>query len=111
MGRWAVYRFCLLYTSCGIDRAKPYHGDATILNPAFGLGSFDRVLCDVPCSGLGVIGKKPDIRFKTLENLSSLVALQQKILQNAARYLAQNGRLVYSTSVSYTHLPLSVPSW
>ena len=52
------------FDRCGIERAKPYHGDATILNPAFGLGSFDRVLCDVPCSGLGVIGKKPDIREK-----------------------------------------------
>ena len=57
------------FDRCGIDRAKPYHGDATILNPAFRLGSFDRVLCDVPCSGLGVIGKKPDIREKTLDGM------------------------------------------
>ena len=69
----------------------------TILNPAFGLGSFDRVLCDVPCSGLGVIGKKPDIREKTLDGIENLLLTQQKILQNGAKYLAPNGRLVYST--------------
>ena len=85
------------FDRCGIERAKPYHGDATILNPAFGLGSFDRVLCDVPCSGLGVIGKKPDIREKTLDGIENLLLTQQKILQNGADSLAENGRLVYST--------------
>lgn len=87
----------------GIERAKPYLGDATILNPAFGLGSFDRVLCDVPCSGLGVIGKKPDIREKTLDGIENLLLTQQKILQNGAKYLAPNGRLVYSTCTVNHH--------
>lgn len=91
------------FDRCGIDRAKPYHGDATILNPAFGLGSFDRVLCDVPCSGLGVIGKKPDIREKTLDGIENLLLTQQKILQNGAKYLAPNGRLVYSTCTVNHH--------
>ncbi len=58
---------------------------------------FDAVLCDAPCSGLGVIGKKPDIRYKGLQNREALYNLQQSILQNAAKALAQNGRLVYST--------------
>ena len=91
------------FDRCGIDRAKPYHGDATILNSAFGLGSFDRVLCDVPCSGLGVIGKKPDIREKTLDGIENLLLTQQKILQNGAKYLAPNGRLVYSTCTVNHH--------
>lgn len=91
------------FDRCGIDRAKPYHGDATILNPSFGLGSFDRVLCDVPCSGLGVIGKKPDIREKTLDGIENLLLTQQKILQNGAKYLAPNGRLVYSTCTVNHH--------
>ena len=91
------------FDRCGIERAKPYHGDATILNPAFGLGSFDRVLCDVPCSGLGVIGKKPDIREKTLDGIENLLLTQQKILQNGAKYLAPNGRLVYSTCTVNHH--------
>ena len=91
------------FDRCGIERAKPYLGDATILNPAFGLGSFDRVLCDVPCSGLGVIGKKPDIREKTLDGIENLLLTQQKILQNGAKYLAPNGRLVYSTCTVNHH--------
>ena len=58
---------------------------------------FDRVLCDVPCSGLGVIAKKPDIRYKDLDGIENLLDTQQKILQNGADSLAENGRLVYST--------------
>ncbi len=56
----------------------------------------DRVLCDVPCSGLGIIRKKPDIRYKDLTNFS-LMDTQQKILQNGLSYLKSGGRLVYST--------------
>ena len=55
------------------------------------------MLCDVPCSGLGILGKKPDIRYKQLDDLQSLCALQYKILENAAKYLNKNGVLVYST--------------
>lgn len=55
------------------------------------------MLCDVPCSGLGVIAKKPDIRYKDLDGMENLCAIQQKILQNGADSLAENGRLVYST--------------
>ena len=51
----------------------------------------------MPCSGLGVIAKKPDIRYKDLEGMENLCAIQQKILQNGADALAENGRLVYST--------------
>ena len=54
-------------------------------------------MCDVPCSGLGVIGKKPDIRYKDLAGLDELCVLQKKILQNGSKYLAEKGRLVYST--------------
>ena len=55
------------------------------------------MLCDVPCTGLGVIAKKPDIRYKDLGGIENLLAAQQKILQNGADSLAENGRLVYST--------------
>lgn len=81
---------------CGLTCARPFHGDAAIPNPAFEEG-FDRVLCDVPCSGLGVIGKKPDIREKTLDGLDALLDIQQKILCSGARSLRPGGRLVYST--------------
>lgn len=61
------------------------------------LAGADRILADVPCSGLGILAKKPDIRYKTLETLPELEALQQRILENAARTLRPGGRLVYST--------------
>jgi 16S rRNA (cytosine967-C5)-methyltransferase len=69
--------------------------DATVHNPQLGLA--DRVLCDVPCAGLGVIRRKPEIRRKTAEEVAALPAIQQRILNNAANYLRPGGILVYST--------------
>ncbi len=62
-----------------------------------GLPMADRILCDVPCSGFGVTGKKPEIRYKDEAEIASLPSLQLEILQNSARYLKVGGRLVYST--------------
>ncbi len=59
--------------------------------------SFDLVLTDVPCSGLGVIRKKPEIRYKTKEQLASLPSAQLRILEGGARCLRPGGVLVYST--------------
>ena len=59
--------------------------------------SADVVLCDVPCSGLGIIRKKPEIRYKDLNEIEQLPALQQKILKNCAQYVRPGGTLVYST--------------
>lgn len=73
---------------------KPTVNDATIFNAD--LGSYDRVLCDVPCSGLGVIGKKPEIRYKKIEP-DALFSLQYKILETSSQYLKSGGILVYST--------------
>jgi 16S rRNA (cytosine967-C5)-methyltransferase len=68
------------------------------LNPDEALfGKADRVLCDVPCSGLGVMAKKPDIRYKSLNGVKELAELQYSILQNSAQYLKPQGILVYST--------------
>ena len=61
------------------------------------VGAFDRVLCDLPCSGLGVMAKKPDLRSKKEEDVSRLPAIQLRILQNAADYLRPGGRMVFST--------------
>ena len=60
-------------------------------------GAADRVLCDVPCSGLGVIGKKPEIRYKSLSDFARLPEIQYAILENCARYVKPGGVLVYST--------------
>lgn len=57
----------------------------------------DRVLCDVPCSGLGVIRRKPEIKYKPLEAFAGLPDIQYAILENAATYLRPGGTLVYAT--------------
>lgn len=61
------------------------------------LGTADRVLCDVPCSGLGIIRRKPEIKYKLQEEIAGLPETQYEILKNASRYVKQGGRLVYST--------------
>ncbi len=60
-------------------------------------GKADRVLCDVPCSGLGVIAKKPEIRYKDLSEIKKLPEIQYSILESSAKYLGRGGSLVYST--------------
>lgn len=58
----------------------------------------DIVLADVPCSGLGVIGRKPDIKFKmNLESMEALIPLQRKILTNVKNYVKPGGVLMFST--------------
>lgn len=61
------------------------------------LESFDAVLCDVPCSGLGIIRKKPDIRYKDPARLAGLPEVQSGILENASRYVKPGGTLLYAT--------------
>ena len=79
----------------GLSCVEAAAGDATVFDPALGLA--DRVLCDVPCSGLGILRQKPEIRWKDPEELKALPALQLSILENGARYVKNGGRLVYST--------------
>ena len=61
------------------------------------LDSFDLVIADVPCSGLGIIRKKPDIRYKDPEPLKHLPAVQSAILDNVAQYVKPGGVLLYAT--------------
>ena len=61
------------------------------------IGVFDAVLCDVPCSGLGVIARKPDIKYKDPKDFSEIEKTQKQILNTAAAYVKKGGRLVYST--------------
>lgn len=60
-------------------------------------GQFDRVLCDVPCSGFGIMRRKPDVKYKDPDTLKTLVPLQSAILENGASAVKTGGRLVYST--------------
>ncbi|MGN1418223.1 MAG: 16S rRNA (cytosine(967)-C(5))-methyltransferase RsmB, partial [Acutalibacteraceae bacterium] len=79
----------------GIDIITAQTGDASEYNEQIGLA--DKVLCDVPCSGLGIIRRKPEIKYKTQESLGELPDIQLKILKNGAQYVKKGGRLVYST--------------
>ncbi len=60
-------------------------------------GKADYVICDVPCSGLGVIAKKPDIRYKDKSEVENLPAVQYDILCESAKYLKKGAVLIYST--------------
>lgn len=71
--------------------------DATVFNPSL-KSSFDKVLCDVPCSGFGVAAKKPDVYlFREKDAIFGLTQTQYKILENGAKYVKEGGVLVYST--------------
>ncbi|MBE7032713.1 MAG: 16S rRNA (cytosine(967)-C(5))-methyltransferase RsmB [Ruminococcaceae bacterium] len=81
----------------GVTNTKVTLNDATVFNKNFEK-AFDRVLADVPCSGLGVLRRKPDIkRTKTEKDTKELAEIQKKILENAALYVKKGGMLMYST--------------
>ena len=61
------------------------------------IGRADRVICDAPCSGLGVLGKKPDLRYKDASVMKELPTLQLEILTASSKYLKVGGELIYST--------------
>lgn len=79
----------------GIVIIKADAHDATVFDE--NLGKFDAVLCDVPCSGFGVIRRKPEIKYKKQCDFSELNEIQLMILENAARYTTEKGRILYST--------------
>ena len=83
-------------TRLGIDIISVAEQNAKIFVPE-NEGAFDRVLCDVPCSGLGVIFKKPEIKYKSIEAINALPNIQYDILKNCSRYVRVGGTLVYST--------------
>ena len=71
--------------------------DATFLDPSM-IGQADVVLADLPCSGLGIIGKKPDIKERmTKDEIVKLAGLQREILSVVSQYVKPGGTLVYST--------------
>lgn len=73
-------------------------GDALKLNDRFDVGSFDRILLDAPCSGLGVIRRKPDIKWsKKASDIDGISRLQVQLLSCMAPLLKSGGRMVYST--------------
>jgi len=81
----------------GFDMISVRQQDASAEPPAELLNRMDRVICDVPCSGLGVIRRKPEIRYKQEEEFTDLPALQYRILEQGARLVRIGGTLQYST--------------
>ncbi len=80
----------------GLPMITPMTQDAKVYREDWGEG-FDVVLADVPCSGLGIIRKKPDIRYKDPAPLAGLPAVQRAILENVSRYVRPGGVLLYAT--------------
>ena len=80
-----------------ITNIKTMLNDATKLNKEW-LNCFDVVLCDVPCSNLGVCNKKPDVLLRKTEgNVTNLISIQKNILETSANYVKKGGVLIYST--------------
>jgi len=80
----------------GLTNITVRQQDATVRVPEWE-NAMDAVIADVPCSGLGIIRKKPDIRYKALEEMKDLPRLQLTILENQSAYVKKGGVLIYST--------------
>jgi len=81
----------------GISIIKTERRDATVFDKTL-VASFDKILLDVPCSGLGIIRRKPDIKYKeNITDFSEILSVQKKILDNAKHYLKRGGVLLYAT--------------
>lgn len=79
-----------------LNKIQTHLQDATKTNEDW-LGLMDVVIADVPCSGYGIIRKKPDIRYKDIQQMAALPELQLAILENQASYVKPGGMLLYST--------------
>ena len=80
----------------GLSSIRAMQQDATVAVAEW-KNAMDTVICDVPCSGLGIIRKKPDIRYKNVKEMEALPELQMQILKNQASYVRPGGTLLYST--------------
>lgn len=79
----------------GIENLSVVCCDARELGERY--SGFDKVLCDVPCSGFGVMGRKPEIRYKSSDEIKELPLLQKEILYSCAKTVKDGGYLIYST--------------
>jgi 16S rRNA (cytosine967-C5)-methyltransferase len=81
----------------GVNNVKALQADSSVFNSDYE-NSFDCVLCDVPCSGTGVINENPDIKLnRKEEDIAELNKIQLAILENCSRYVKDGGKLYYST--------------
>lgn len=84
-----------LLNRLNISNAECYVNDASKYNPE--IGQADKVLCDVPCSGYGVIRRKPEIKYKSADVFDNLIETQSEILETSSKYVKPGGLLIYST--------------
>ena len=90
-------KICENVERCGFSNIETRLSDATVFDGTLE-GMADVVIADVPCSGLGVMGRKNDIKYNLTEgSIESLVSIQRKILKNAASYVKSGGTLMFST--------------
>ena len=82
-------------TILGLNNIITGINDALIYNA--NIPFTDRIICDVPCSGLGIIRRKPEIRYKNLDDIKELPQIQYNILFTSSRYLKSGGVIIYST--------------
>ncbi len=78
-----------------LSNIKTNINDALIYNADIPMA--DKILCDVPCSGFGIIRRKPEIRYKNLDDIKDLPQIQYDILCTSSKYLKAKGRIIYST--------------
>lgn len=79
----------------GLTNIEASLNDAAVFSTE--IPAADKIICDVPCSGFGIIRRKPEIRYKELDSIKSLPEIQYRILETSAKYLKHGGRLLYST--------------
>lgn len=79
----------------GINIIKTGVNDAGVFNKNIAVA--DKIICDVPCSGFGIIRRKPEIKYKNLDEIKPLYDIQYQILSTCSKYLKTGGQLVYST--------------
>ena len=85
------------FNRCQLQNVRAVCKDATVLDESW-VEQADIVIADVPCSGLGVIGKKRDIKYKmNPDAIKDIIALQEQILEKAVSYVKPNGLLLFST--------------
>lgn len=81
----------------GVNNVELHNGDATTLKERFPANTFDKILLDAPCSGLGVLKRKPEIRYHDSNAIDAIMKVQVKLLDNAYYLLKKGGKMVYST--------------
>ena len=80
-----------------VKNVKAHVADATTLKDVYSPETFDKILCDAPCSGLGVLARKPEIKYHDSHAMDEIIKIQEKLLENAYFLLKKGGNIVYST--------------